>query len=141
ACSRDAESPVRDSGTEPERILLRGNGPEPHLPDPQRARSIEANTILRDVYECLTAVARDGDVATGVAREWHASEDGRTYWFHLRPEARWSNGDPVVAADFVAGLRRLVDPATASQYAKVLDVVVNANEIITGKLSPEQLGV
>ena len=51
------------------------------------------------------------------------SDDGRVYTFKLRPNLRWSNGEPVVAEDFAAGLRRLVDPATASQYAQVIDVI------------------
>ena len=72
---------------------------------------------------------------------WDTSADGRTYTFHLRPEARWSNGDRVVAADFLAALRRLVDPATASQYAQVIDVVANAHAIIAGKEPVASLGV
>src|SRR5262249_14702872 len=70
---------------------------------------------------------------------WDVSADGKTYTFALRDNARWSNGDPVVAADFVAGLRRLVDPATASQYAQIIDVVVNVPDIIAGKKKPEEL--
>jgi oligopeptide transport system substrate-binding protein len=76
-----------------------------------------------------------------VARSWTVSADGRTWTFHLRPEARWSNGDRVVAADFVAGLQRLVNPATASAYAQYIDVIANTNDIITGKKPPQSLGV
>ena len=76
--------------------------------------------VLRDLYECLTSLDRNAAPAPGVATSWDTSADGRTYTFHLRPEARWSNGDRVVAADFLAALRRLVDPATASQYAQVI---------------------
>jgi oligopeptide transport system substrate-binding protein len=59
----------------------------------------------------------------------------------LRRNARWSSDQPVVAADFVAGLRRLVDPATASQYAGVVDVIANASDIVAGRKHPEALGV
>lgn len=121
-------------------MLRRGNGPEPDSLDPQRARSIESHNVLRDICEGLTALGHDAAPVPGVAREWHASADGRTYTFTLRPEARWSNGDRVVAADFVAALRRLVDPATASQYAQIVDTIVNAGDIITGKKPPESLG-
>jgi len=69
------------------------------------------------------------------------SADGKTYTFKLRPDARWSNGDRVVAGDFVAALRRLVDPATASGYAQVVDVIVNASDIVAGKKPPDTLGV
>ncbi len=122
-------------------MLLRGNGPEPDSLDPQRARSNESQTILRDACEGLTILAKDASPAPGVAKEWTISPDGKTYTFKLRTDARWSNGDAVVAADFVAGLRRLVDPATASQYAQIIDTVVNATDIVTGKKPPDSLGV
>jgi oligopeptide transport system substrate-binding protein len=122
-------------------VLVRGVGPEPDSLDPQKARSVEAQGILRDLYECLTSLAKDASPAPGVARDWSVSADGLTYTFHLRPEARWSNGDAVVGADFVAGLRRLVDPATASAYAQVVDVILNAPEIIAGRKPPQALGV
>jgi len=122
-------------------VLLRGNGTGPDSLDPQKARANEAHTVLRDLYECLTSLDKSAAPAPGVATSWETSADGRTYTFHLRPEARWSNGDPVVAADFLAALRRLVDPATASQYAQVIDVVANAHAIIAGKEPVASLGV
>ncbi|HEX7417271.1 MAG TPA: ABC transporter substrate-binding protein, partial [Steroidobacteraceae bacterium] len=122
-------------------ILLRGNGVEPDSLDPQKARSAEAQTILRDLCEGLTTLAKDASAAPGVASDWSVSTDGRTYTFHLRAAARWSNGEQVVGEDFVAGLRRLVDPATASQYAQVVDVIRNAGDIIAGKKPPDALGV
>jgi oligopeptide transport system substrate-binding protein len=121
--------------------LERGNGSEPDSLDPQLARMDSALTILRDAYEGLTAVARDGGVAPGAAESWTASEDGRRYTFTLRPAARWSNGDPVTAADFVAAWRRLVDPATGSQYAAMLDPVAGARRILAREAPPETLGV
>ena len=122
-------------------ILLRGNGPDPDSLDPQRARAVGAQVVLRDLCEGLTTFAKDAGTAPGVATEWSVSTDGKTYTFTLRDTARWSNGDRVVAADFVAGLRRLVDPATASQYAQIIDVVANVPDIIAGKKKPETLGV
>lgn len=124
------------AGKAGEAILSRGNGPDPDSLDPQKARTVEAQNILRDLFECLTSVARDGGVAAGVATDWRSSPEGRTYTFRLRPEARWSNGDRVVAADFVAGLRRLVDPATASPYAQVIEAISNARDVLTGRKPP-----
>jgi hypothetical protein len=69
------------------------------------------------------------------------SDDGLVYTFRLRPNLKWSNGEPVVAEDFAAGLRRLVNPATASQYAQVVDVIANAADIVTGKKPVDSLGV
>ena len=121
--------------------LLRGNGPDPDSLDPHRARSTEAMMVLRDLFECLTRLDRNAAPAPGAAESWTVSDDGREYRFKLRANGRWSNGDAVVADDFVAGLRRLVDPATASQYAQVVDVILNAPEIIAGKRPVESLGV
>jgi oligopeptide transport system substrate-binding protein len=125
----------------PTAVLIRGGGPDPDSLDPQRARSVESQNILRDLCEGLTTVDKTAAVAPGVASDWSMSPDGKTYTFKLRPEARWSNGDRVVAGDFVAALRRLVDPATASSYAQVVDIIVNAGEIIAGKKPPDSLGV
>jgi oligopeptide transport system substrate-binding protein len=121
--------------------LLRGSGAEPDSLDPQKARSVESQNILRDLCEGLTTLDKSAGVAPGVATDWTISPDGKTYTFHLRPQARWSNGDQVVAADFVAALRRLVDPATGSAYAQVIDVIENAADIVAGKKPPNTLGV
>jgi oligopeptide transport system substrate-binding protein len=122
-------------------ILVRGGGPDPDSLDPQKARGFEAQSIVRDLCEGLTTLAKDASVAPGSARSWDVSADGRTYTFHLRDDAHWSNGDPVVAADFVAGLQRLVDPATASAYAQYTDVIVNSGDIIAGTKPVQSLGV
>lgn len=136
ACARKASNDAGTGGG----ILLRGNGPDPDSLDPHKARSTEAMNVLRDLFECLTRLDARAAPVPAAAEGWTVSDDGRIYTFTLRPNLRWSNGDPVVAEDFVAGLRRLVDPATASQYAQVIDVIVNAPEIVEGKAPPESLG-
>jgi oligopeptide transport system substrate-binding protein len=125
----------------PGAILVRGGGPDPDSLDPQKARGFEAQSILRDLCEGLTTLDRNAAVAPGGATTWGVSTDGKIYLFKLRREARWSNGDPVVAADFVAGLQRLVDPATASGYAQYIDVIANASDIVAGRKPPQALGV
>ncbi|MGH8129832.1 MAG: peptide ABC transporter substrate-binding protein, partial [Steroidobacteraceae bacterium] len=130
------------SGPEPAiRELRRGNGSEPDSIDPQLARMEAAMTILRDCYEGLVSMAPDGSAVPGAAESWSVSGDGRSYTFKLRAAARWSNGDRLVAEDFVQAFRRLVDPATASQYALMLEPVVNASEIVAGRKPPTALGV
>ncbi len=121
--------------------LRRGNGPEPDTLDPQRARTDASFNILRDLFEGLTAVGADGRPVPAAAESWTVSDDGLEYRLRLREGLRWSNGDPLVAADFVAGMRRLVDPATASPYAQSLDPVVNAAAIVRGEAPPATLGV
>ncbi len=137
ACGKKGDEPAEQKPA----ILLRGNGPDPDSLDPHKARSTEAMNVLRDLFEGLTRLDPQAATVAGAAERWTVSDDGLAYTFFLRQNARWSNGDPVVAEDFVAGLRRLVDPATASQYAQLIGVIVNATEIISGKQPPDSLGV
>jgi oligopeptide transport system substrate-binding protein len=131
----------REDSGKPSAILLRGNGPDPDSLDPHKARSTESMVVLRDLFECLTRLDRNAVTVAAAAESWTTSDDGLVYTFKLRPSLRWSNGDAVVAQDFAAGLRRLVDPATASQYANVVDVILNASDIVAGKKPVDTLGV
>jgi oligopeptide transport system substrate-binding protein len=121
--------------------LRRGNGPEPDTLDPQLARTDGAFNILRDAFEGLTAVGPTGEAVPAAAESWTVSPDGLEYTFHLRAGLRWSNGDPLRAADYVTGMRRLVTPATASPYGQFIEPVLNAPAIARGEKPPESLGV
>lgn len=134
SCSRVADDSSKTT-------LLRGAGAEPDSLDPQKARSVESQGILRDLCEGLTTLDRTAAVAPGVATDWSVSSDGKTYTFRLRKDARWSNGDHVVAGDFVSALRRLVDPSTGSSYAQIIDVIENASDIVAGRKAPDTLAV
>jgi oligopeptide transport system substrate-binding protein len=122
-------------------IIHRALSTEPESLDPQKSRSVQAADVLRDIGEGLVAYSAGGDLVAAAAERWDVAEDGLTYTFRIRPEARWSNGDAVVAADFVAGLRRLVAPATAAFYAAELANVVNAAAVVAGEKPPAELGV
>jgi oligopeptide transport system substrate-binding protein len=122
-------------------VLHKGNGAEPQTLDPHRAEGVPASNILRDLFEGLTSEAPDGKIIPGMAENWTVSDAGLTYTFHLRHEARWSNGDAVTAHDFVYGLQRTVDPATLSLYSSILYPIQNAEEIVSGKRPIEDLGV
>ncbi len=124
-----------------EQILHLGNGAEPQTLDPHKAEGVPSSNIMRDLYEGLTSEAPDGSLIPGAAERWEISKDGKVYTFYLRRNARWSNGDPVVAADFVAGLRRSVDPKTLSHYSQILSSIVNAEAVTAGRVPPEELGV
>jgi oligopeptide transport system substrate-binding protein len=132
-----------ESGTElaEVQVLRKENGAEPQTLDPHKAQGVTESNILRDLFEPLVMEAPDGTLIPGVASEWTVSDDGLTYTFRLRPDARWSNGDPVTAHDFVYSLRRGLDPATLSLYASILYPIKNAAEVNRGELSPEKLGV
>lgn len=122
-------------------VLHRGLGAEPESLDPHRSRSMEAGDVQRDLGEGLTGYSADGVLEPRAAQGWEISADGRTYTFRLREEARWSNGEPVTAGDFVYSFRRLVDPATAAFYSQSVIDIVNARAIVAGELPPEALGV
>jgi oligopeptide transport system substrate-binding protein len=132
----DDETPRFDTA-----VLNRALPADPESLDPQKSRSVQAADVLRDIGEGLVSYDAAGEMIPATAERWEISADGLTYTFFIRPEARWSNGDPVTAADFVFGLQRLVDPATAAFYAAELGNVVNAADIVAGKLEPAELGV
>lgn len=137
----DAQGRPEPSLLAERQILVRGNGEEPQTLDPHLAEGVPAANILRDLFEGLTTTAPDGRIVPGAAIHWDISRDGLTYTFYLDPAGRWSNGEPVTAADFVWSWQRVVDPATGAAYARMLAPVVNAEAIFSGDLPPEALGV
>lgn len=121
--------------------LVRNNGSEPETLDPAVAESVGANNLTRDLFEGLTATDNTGKVVPGVAESWK-QVDPTTWVFKLRKNAKWSNGDNVVAGDFVYGMQRFVDPKTASPYASTYGIfITNGQEIVDGKKAPSELGV
>jgi oligopeptide transport system substrate-binding protein len=136
-----AAKPPADIKLAKEQVLHRGNGAEPDSLDPQLSESTNSSNIQRDLFESLVGEAPDGELIPGVAKRWDISEDRLQYTFYLRENARWSNGDPVTAHDFVYSWRRLVDPATGSRYSMMLAPVTNAEAIIAGDMPPDSLAV
>ena len=109
--------------------------------DPQLAADVGSGEVFRDLYEGLTSESSSGQIEPAAASGWNVSPDGLTYVFLLRPGLRWSNGDPVVAADFAAGLHRAVDPETASPAAELLECLVGARDIVARRSKVSDLGV
>lgn len=111
--------------------------------DPQLNRDSAGFTILRDLFEGLLNQDSNGELVPGVAERFASSNENRTFTFHLRDNAKWSNGDPVTAGDFVYAWRRAVDPAVGSDYAWYVELagVQNASAIQAGDLPPDALGV
>ncbi len=122
--------------------LVRANGTEPESLDPQKVSGVPESNVIRDLLEGLVNQDAEGNLVAGVAKSWETT-DNKTWIFHLRDDAKWSNGDAVNADDFVYTWRRLADPKTASPYASYLEMttMANATDIIAGKQSPEKLGV
>ena len=110
-------------------VLKRGLPTEPESLDVHKSRSVQAAEVLRDVGEGLTGFSATGELVPAAAASWEMSEDGLSYTFHLRPEAKWSNGDPLTAQDFVYSMDRLKDPAVAAVYADYLKDVVEVGAL------------
>jgi ABC-type oligopeptide transport system substrate-binding subunit len=124
-----------------EKVLRVANMAEPETLDPHKTSTINEHNILLNLFEGLMVLDPGGKVAPGAAESFSISEDGLTYTFRLRDNARWSNGEPVTAGDFVYSLRRIEDPKTQSRYAEVLYPIKNAEQVNTGKAALTELGV
>ena len=122
------------------RTLRRGLPGDPRTLDPQLADDNYSFQVVRDLYEGLTAEDPSGQIIPGVADSWTVDATGKVYTFHLRPDAKWSNGDRTIAPEFVQGLRRAVDPKTASDSAGLLAVIKGAGQIIAGQRPVASLG-
>jgi len=111
--------------------------------DPGLIEDVEGSHVARQLFEGLLNQDAQGNVIPGVATDWTVSEDGLTYTFNLRPEAKWSNGEPVTASDFVYAWQRAADPATASPYSWYIALmkVANADAVVAGEAAPDTLGV
>ena len=123
--------------------IVINNGAEPQSFDPHKTEGVPESQVAYQLFEGLATSDPDGNTVPGVAESWENTPDYKTWTFHLRKDAKWSNGEPVTAHDFVYSWQRLVDPKTASPYASFLDYlqVENAQDIIQGKKKPEELGV
>jgi oligopeptide transport system substrate-binding protein len=113
---------------------------EPATLDPQRANLISESWVIGDVMMGLTTDGPDASPLPGGATSWEVSPDGLTWTFHLRRDAKWSDGVPVTADDYVFGLQRLLDPKVASIYAYLAYVIKGAEPIAEGKAPAATLG-
>jgi oligopeptide transport system substrate-binding protein len=132
---------LQDNKSNAMRMLRRGLPGEPRTLDPQLAEDTFSFPVLRDLYEGLTAEDRSGQVVPGVAESWTVDKTGTIYMFSLRPNAKWSDGERIVATEFVQGLRRAVDPQTASGSSALLAVIKGASDIIAGRKKATDLRV
>lgn len=115
---------------------------EPASLDPAKAVGLPEIQVIRDLFEGLTNQDAKGNIIPGVATQWQTS-DNKTWIFTLRKDAKWSNGEPVTAGDFVYSWRRLVDPQVGSTFAWFAELagIQNAGAITKGQMTPDKLGV
>ena len=123
-------------------VLVRHIKDEPASLDPAKAVGLPEIQVIRDLFEGLVNQNEKGELVPGVATKWQ-SNDNRIWTFTLRNDAKWSDGTPVTAQDFVYSWQRLVDPQTTSPFAwfAALAGISNAQNIIDGKATPDKLGV
>ena len=122
--------------------LVRNNGAEVQSLDPHKIEGVPESNVNRDLFEGLLVTDVEGHPAPGVAEKWE-NKDFKVWTFHLRKDAKWSDGTPVTAEDFVYSWQRLANPNTASPYASYLQYghIANIDDIIAGKKPVTDLGV
>jgi oligopeptide transport system substrate-binding protein len=135
-CGKHPVAPASGNGA-PKKILNFGNGTEPQDLDPQVVTGVPENNIILALLEGLVSYdPHDLHPVPGVAKSWDISADRLVYTFHLREDAKWSNGEPVTAQDFVRSYQRILTPALASEYAYMLfNYVAGAKDYYDGKLN------
>ena len=127
---------------------------EPETLDPGLISSVDGSTYVNHMFENLMKYVPTDEKADesgnvmmtkvdlGQAESYEVSDDGLVYTFKIRSDAKWSDGEPVKAQDWVYSWQRLVNPETASDYGYFLDgIVVNAAEIQAGEKDPSELGI
>ncbi|UWS34979.1 ABC transporter substrate-binding protein [Erwinia pyrifoliae] len=122
--------------------LVINNGTEPSSLDPQKSEGVPESDVTLNLLEGLVTTDNNGKLAPGVAQSWQ-NQQGKVWILTLRPDARWSNGEPVTADDFVYSWQRLVRADTASPYASFAQAahLLNADKILAGQLPASALGV
>lgn len=120
-------------GTQEARAFRMNLHSEPPSLDPALMEDNVSGTVATGIYEGLTRKDESGNTVEGMAESWEVSEDGKTYTFKIRSDAKWSNGDAVTANDFEFSWKRALDPAVGSTYAYQFYYIVGAQDYNEGK--------
>lgn len=123
--------------------LVFNNSAEPTSLDPAKIQGDVEGNLSHQLFEGLVTSNEQGHILPGVAKSWEHSDDYKTWIFHLRDNAKWSNGEPVTAQDFVYSWQRLTDPKTASPYQTYLEFISlkNIHDVDEGKKPVSELGL
>ncbi|MBJ7983748.1 MULTISPECIES: peptide ABC transporter substrate-binding protein [Bacillus] len=138
ACNNKANK----SDTEAKKQVLNVTVSE-EIPSLDTAKTMDGTSahVMQNIFEGLYVLDGQDNPIPAVAKSFERSEDGKKYTFHLRKDAKWSNGESVTANDFMFAWRRVVSHETASQYAYMLFYIKNAKEINKGAIPLNELGV
>ena len=125
----------------PSENIVVNMGSDPTTIDPTLNDIGVVSTYILHAFEGLTKTDKNNDIIPGIAEKWDVSEDGLTYTFHLRTNAKWSDGKPVTAYDFQYSWRRAVNPQTDASFAYMMEIIKNATNIRLGTMDITNLGV
>lgn len=129
-----------DTGAAGGGVVTHNLSSEPKSIDPALNTAVDGHQVIIGVFEGLCRLDEKDQGIPGIAESWDISEDNLTYTFHLR-DAKWSDGQPVKASDFVYAWKRAVDPATAAEYAYQMYYLKNGEAINNGEKPVDELGV
>lgn len=129
------------AGEDTEKVLRHNHGEEPESIDPALNTTVDGGTIIIACFEGLTSLDENDQPVAGVAESWDVNEDKTKYTFHLRKDAKWSDGQPVTARDFDYAWKRALHPDTAAEYSYQLFYIKNAPEYNAGEAKAEDLGI
>jgi oligopeptide transport system substrate-binding protein len=121
--------------------IYRGAYGQPESLQPNQSGVKSEQTIMLDLFEGLTTFDTNGRVIAGAAESWQTSKDGKTWTFKLRPGLRWSDGSPLLAADWVYAWRRMFTPATTLARASRMFIIRDSRAVLAGRAAPDKLGV
>ena len=113
------------------------NGTEPQDLDPQNITGVPEHKLMMAFFEGLAAEdPKDLHPVPGLAERWEISEDGKVYTFHLRANAKWSNGEPITVKDVIESYQRMLSPRMAAEYASMIySYVAGARDYYEGKIT------
>ena len=133
----DAKAGRSSGGMAAEQVWKVGNASEPQDLDPQTVTGVPEHKIIMALFEGLASEdPKDLHPVPGLAEKWDISADGLVYTFHLRPNLKWSNGDPILASEIVESYQRMLSPKLASEYAYLIyNFVVGAKDFYEGKVT------
>lgn len=114
---------------------------EPKTLDPSLNNAVDGGNYILCAFEGLTTIGKDGTIVAGAAEKWETSTDGLVWTFHIRKDAKWSDGKDVTANDFIYSWKRTVNKDTAADYAYYVYFIKNGEKINAGEADMDTLGV
>lgn len=139
SCENNQEAKNLNSFADGEIAITLGG--EPRTLDPTLNSLSFGSVYMIHFFEGLTKKDDKDNVVAGMAESWNISADGLKYTFHLRTNAKWIDGKPVVASDFEYAIKRAANPETGASYSHMLNVIKNASLVISGKAKVDDLQV